>query len=62
VDDEFKSAILYHGSDALTEYNLTKPEMLAIITGDIQWIEEQIGPLTLHQKDWLEARLGSEIW
>jgi DNA-binding NtrC family response regulator len=62
VDDEFKRELLYNGSDALAEYNLTRTEMLAIITGDIPWIEGEIGPLTPHQKDWLEARLGAEIW
>jgi DNA-binding NtrC family response regulator len=61
-DDEFKRDLLYNGSDALSEYNLTKTEMLAIITGDIRWIEGEIGPLTQLQKNWLEARLGAEIW
>lgn len=62
AEDEFKRDLLYHGSDALAEYELTRPEMLAIITGDIKWIEEQIGPLAQHQKSWLEARLSAEIW
>jgi len=61
-DDGFKADLLHNGSDALSEYNLTKTEMLAIITGDIRWIEGEIGPLTQNQKKWLEARLGAEIW
>ncbi|ABW66696.1 response regulator [Desulfosudis oleivorans] len=61
-DNDFRSALLNHGADALENYELTKPEMLAVITGDIHWIEEQIGPLTDNQKKWLEARLAAEIW
>lgn len=61
-DNDFRSALLSHGADALENYELTKPEMLAVITGDIHWIEEQIGPLTDNQKKWLEARLAAEIW
>ena len=62
ADDEFRRDLLYHGSDALSEYDLTKPEMLSIITGDIQWIEKQIGFLTQNQKSWFEIRLSAEIW
>ena len=45
---------------ALEEYDLTGPEKLAILTGDIEWIEGQIGPLTPNQKKWLEQKLGAE--
>jgi DNA-binding NtrC family response regulator len=62
VDSEFVSALFYYGADALQDYDLTGPEKLAILTGDIQWIESQIGGLTPQQKRWLESRLGAEIW
>ncbi|MFA5904817.1 MAG: response regulator [Desulfobacula sp.] len=62
TDNNFRKDLLYYGSDALNEFNLTGPEKLAIITGDIQWIDKQIGPLTAGQKQWLEARLSAEIW
>lgn len=61
-DGEFLAELLYHGADALEEYDLTGPEKLAFITGDIAWIEEHIGPLTPNQKRWLEHRLEAEIW
>ena len=61
-DSDFIAALLYHGSDALEEYELTRPERLAILTGDIDWIESQIGPLTPNQRRWLEKRLSAEIW
>jgi DNA-binding NtrC family response regulator len=61
-DNDFRRDLLQNGADALAGYELTRAEMLAIITGDIHWIEEQIGPLTATQKEWLEARLSAEIW
>jgi DNA-binding NtrC family response regulator len=61
-DSEFIANLLYQGADALEEYDLTGPEKLAILTGDIKWIEEQIGSLTGNQKRWLEQRLSAEIW
>lgn len=61
-DNEFRRQLLSYSADALDEYELSGPEKLAIITGDIAWIESQIGPLNQRQKIWLEARLGAEIW
>ena len=61
-DSEFIADLLYQGADALEDYDLTGPEKLAILTGDIEWIEEQIGSLTVNQKRWLEQRLSAEIW
>ncbi len=61
-DTEFIANLLYHGADALEGYSLTGPEKLAVLTGDIQWIEKHMGPLTPNQKRWLEQRLSAEIW
>jgi len=49
-DDEFFTSLLEHAVDALNEYDLTRPEKLAIVTGDVLWIEEQIGRLTRAQR------------
>jgi DNA-binding NtrC family response regulator len=62
VDSEFVASLFYYGADALQDYELTGPEKLAILTGDIHWIESQIGPLSPAQKRWLESRLGAEVW
>jgi len=62
TDSDFIADLLYHGADALEDYDLTGPEKLAILTGDVEWIEEQIGTLTETQKRWLEQRLSAEIW
>ena len=62
VDSEFVTSLFYYGADALQDYELTGPEKLAILTGDIHWLENQLGPLSPVQKRWLESRLGAEIW
>jgi DNA-binding NtrC family response regulator len=49
-DDEFFTSLLEHAVDALSEYDLTRPEKLAIVTGDVRWIEDQIGRLTRAQR------------
>jgi DNA-binding NtrC family response regulator len=61
-DGEFMHALLYRGAEALDEYNLTGPEKLALLTGDIEWIEHYVGQLTPTQRRWLEQRLSAEIW
>ena len=61
-DSGFVSNLYYHGADALEGYDLTGPEKLAILTGDITWIEKHVGPLTETQKRWLQQRLTAEIW
>jgi len=61
-DDEFLTNLLEYATDALDDYDLTGPEKLAILTGDISWIEEQIGPLKRSQRRWLELRKSAEIW
>jgi DNA-binding NtrC family response regulator len=62
LDSAFVSSLFYEGADALEDYELTGPEKLAILTGDVQWLESQVGPLTAVQKRWLESRLAAEIW
>jgi DNA-binding response OmpR family regulator len=61
-DAQFVSDLYYQGADALNEYDLTAPEKLAILTGDIPWIEEHVGELSDDQKKWLQQRLSAEIW
>ncbi len=61
-DSLFFTSLLEDAADALDEYDLTGPEKLALLTGDAEWIEEQIGPLTRSQRRWLEVRRSAEIW
>ena len=62
VDSEFVTSLFYYGPEALQDYDLTAAEKLAILTGDVHWIESQIGELTPQQRRWLESRLSAEIW
>ena len=62
TDSEFIAKLLYHGADALDGYDLTAAEKLALLTGDIQWIEEHIAHLTPTQRKWLDHRISAEIW
>ncbi len=61
-DNDFVANLFYYGSEALEEYNLTSAEKLAILTGDIKWLEKNIGELKPTHKRWLEQRLSAEIW
>ena len=61
-EGSFTADLFYNGANALDEYDLTGAEKLAILTGDINWIEEHIGPLSGEQRRWLEQRLTAEIW
>ncbi|MGD0233700.1 MAG: response regulator [Syntrophorhabdales bacterium] len=61
-DLEFVGSLFLKGADALEEYNLTAAEKLAVLTGDIIWLEEHVGKLTEIRKRWLEQKLSAEIW
>ena len=54
--------LLHYGAEALDEFTLTPAEKLAILSGDIKWIEQHVGTLTPTQRKWLEGRLSADIW
>lgn len=55
-DVDFARNIFEFGADALDDFQLTPQEKLAIITADIDWIEDQLGTLPPGQKHWLTVR------
>jgi DNA-binding response OmpR family regulator len=61
TDGDFVYNLLHHWADALEKYHLTGPEKLALLTGDIEWIEKHTGPLTAKQKRWLQRPLSAEV-
>lgn len=61
-DNEFIFSLLNDGVDALDEYDLSGPEKIAILAGDISWIEDKIGSLTPSQRRWLDLSKQSSIW
>jgi len=61
TDGEFVYSLFHHWADALEEYDLNSAEKLALLTGDIEWIEKHAGSLTDKQKRWLEKPLSPEM-
>jgi DNA-binding NtrC family response regulator len=61
TDGDFVYNLLHHWAEALEAYNLTGPEKLALLTGDVEWIEKHTGPLTAKQKRWLQRPLSPEV-
>lgn len=61
-DPSFIARLTDQGSKALSRYKLMPEEKAAIISGDIKWIEANVGPLTDHQKTWLMCKLEQEKW
>ena len=62
VDNGFASALLYKGSKALRNYDLTTWEKAAIVSGDVAWLEDHLGRLSPRHRQWLNQRLCAEIW
>ena len=58
----FAGSLFLMGADALEEYHLTAAEKLAILTGDVVWLEEHVGKLTEKQMLWLVRKLSAEVW
>ncbi len=52
-DPKFARKVFEQGEDVLKKYNLTSAEKLGIITGDIDWIEDQVGTIEPGRKQWL---------
>jgi DNA-binding NtrC family response regulator len=52
-DSKFAQSVYAVGAVALDGYKLSSQEKLAIITADVNWIEDQIGTLSPDQKQWM---------
>lgn len=55
-DPDFARRLSKNGADALEKFDLTSQEKLAIITGDIRWIEDQIGSVKPEIKRWMHTQ------
>ncbi|MEW5733360.1 MAG: response regulator [Thermodesulfobacteriota bacterium] len=58
-EPDFAHRLFTEGPSTLSRYNLTAAEKLAILTADVQWIEDQLGTLPPEQKLWLEKRAAN---
>ena len=63
VDDpDFFDKLYVEGFEALKEYNISPEAKNAITSGDVKWIQKNVGKLTEKQMWVLIKRLEREIW
>ena len=61
-DSKFWLSLLENGSQALKTYTLSSEAKAAILSGDLSWINRNIGELTQKQLMFIYKRLESEAW
>ncbi|MEA1968398.1 MAG: response regulator [Thermodesulfobacteriota bacterium] len=61
-DQWFSNTLMEKGSSALQEYTLSPIAKAAIASGDLRWINENIGELTQKQLMFIYKRLAKEAW
>jgi len=61
-DAVFWRALMEGGSEALKDYNLSRRAKAAIVSGDLQWIKENVDNVTEQQLKFIYKRLEREAW
>lgn len=61
-DSRFWNALMEKGGDALGEYTLSSEAKAAIASGDLGWINRNVGELTQKQLMYVYKRLELEVW
>jgi ActR/RegA family two-component response regulator len=61
-DTDFWSDLMENGSLALANYQLSSEAKAAIASGDLKWINENVGELTQKQLMFIYKRLEREAW
>ena len=61
-DDAFLAQLADDSAKALKDYNLGWEEAAALSSGDVRWIEANIGKLDKRLRTWLDCRLQQEKW
>jgi len=61
-DADFWIELMETGSKALADYELTMEAKAAIASGDLKWINENVGELTQKQLMFIYKRLEREAW
>jgi len=61
-DHQFWRDLMETGSEALSEYNLSSEAKGAIVSGDLKWINENVGELNQKQLMFVYKRLEREAW
>ena len=61
-DTAFWADLMEHGSEALQEYHLSSEARAAISSGDLNWLNTNVGELTQKQLMFIFKRLEREAW
>jgi YesN/AraC family two-component response regulator len=61
-DDNFWRELMENGSEALKHYRISRKAKAAIITGDLNWIRDNVGELTEEELRFIYKRLEREAW
>ncbi len=61
-DETFFKDLMENGSVALKEYHLTQKAKAAIISGDLEWIRQNVGELAEEKLLFIYKRLEREAW
>lgn len=61
-DMSFWGELMEKGSEALADYQLSYVAKAAIASGDLKWINENVGELTQKQLKFIYKRLEREAW
>jgi len=61
-DTDFWADLMKTGSEALVDYELSMEAKAAIASGDLKWINENVGELTQKQLMFIYKRLEREAW
>jgi DNA-binding response OmpR family regulator len=61
-DSDFWKDLMENGSIALEGYQLSTEARAAIVSGDLKWINENVGELTQKQLMFISKRLEREAW
>lgn len=61
-DSDFWGDLMQNGSRALADYPLSSQAKAAIASGDLKWINENVGELTQKQLMYIYKRLEREAW
>lgn len=61
-DNHFLAALIENPVGALQSYSLTPRHLEALAAGDIEAIEDWVGPLDERVRTWVKSRLQKEKW
>jgi len=61
-DAAFWRGLMERGSETLADYQLSSEAKAALVSGDLRWIRDNIGEMTLEQLMFIYKRLEREAW